>query len=774
MRWALHSAGFVVGLCLVPAAMASGRHTFAPGDKEFLLDGKPFQIIAGEVHYARIPHEYWRHRILMAKAMGLNTIATYIFWNYHEPLPGEFDFSQGNHDLAAFVRIAQEEGMWVILRPGPYACAEWEFGGFPSWLLREPEGKVRERDARFMEACRRYLMRLGQEVASLQVTRGGPVLMVQVENEYGSYGDDKNYLMALRDIIREAGFDVPLFTADGPRQCRNGYIEGVLPAINGDYRPQSVQDTVRTYHHGKGPFFVPEFYPGWLDHWGEEKSVVPVDQFAGQFDTLLASGASVSLYMFHGGTNFGFMNGANYGGRFQPQPTSYDYDAPLDEAGRATPKYYRLREIIAKNTGSGAQLPDPPDPYPSITIPDIALGRVGGLFDDLPAPVLSDALVTMEEIGQSYGYILYRTVVSGPSRGDLVIDGLRDYAVIALDGKKVGSLDRRHRQTTVRLEGVSAGSVLDILVENGGRINYGEKLNDNRKGITGSVSYGGYMLKDWQVFSLPFEKPPGGEQALSASGDAAGVYRGKFVLSKTGDVFLDMSAWSKGCVWVNGRNLGRYWYIGPQQTLFLPGVWLRQGENDIVVLEIEGADRPVVRGVHEPVLNLLRPDRTARPPAARNGHAVTFSERDLLTSGEFVPGDSIQWRRFRAESVRYIALQSLSSIGHDPFASAAELSVLGEGDSMLSKGGWSVFWVDSEELQAEDGHAENAIDGDVETIWHTQWGAAKPQHPHTIVLDLGKEQVVSGFGYQARKGTAPARIHQYRVYGRRTPEVPLR
>ncbi len=415
---------------------AGETRTFTLGKEDFLLDGKPFQIIAGEMHFARIPKEYWRHRLKMARAMGLNTVATYVFWNYHEPDSGRFDFTTESRDIAAFIRTAGEEGLWVIVRPGPYACAEWEFGGYPWWLLKNDGLIVRGMDRRFLDASRRYLERLGEEVAPLQVTRGGPVIMVQVENEYGSFGADTAFMGTVRDDMIRAGFEVPLFTADGPSQCKNGHVAGVLPGINGDDNPASIRDTVRKWNAGAGPFFNPEFYPGWLDHWGEEHSTVAAEKTAAQFEGLLAGGISVSLYMFHGGTNFGFTNGANFGGHYQPQPTSYDYDAPLDEAGRPTPKYFALRDVVLRHLPAGSILPEPPPVNPVIAIPAVTLNETVPLFDQLPEPVSSEEPVPMEMIGQGTGYVLYRTTLGPGKGGELVIADLRDYGIVFLDGQE--------------------------------------------------------------------------------------------------------------------------------------------------------------------------------------------------------------------------------------------------------------------------------------------------------------------------------------------------
>lgn len=738
-----------------------GKFTLDNEGGKFLLDGKPFQIISGEMHYARIPPEYWRDRLMKARSMGLNTVTTYVFWNLHEPKRGEFNFS-GIADVAQFVKIAQEVGLYVILRPGPYACAEWEFGGYPSWLLKDNDLKVRSTDERFLKACESYLIRLGKELAPLQNTHGGPIIMVQVENEYGSYGSDKVYMGNIRDMIKHAGFDVPLFTADGPTQMPNGYLSDVLPGVNGA-TGQDIFDTIKKYRPN-GPFFVPEYYPGWLDHWGEAHADVNADTCVRDLDWMLSHGVSVNLYMFHGGTNFGFMNGANYGGRFQPQPTSYDYDAPLDEAGRPTPKYFKLRDLFARYQRSGTTLPDVSPVTPVITIPRFELNESTNLFNDLPKSINSKQPLSMEDIGQSYGYILYRTRINAPVSGKLIIKELRDYGILFLNGKKIASLDRRNKQSKLMIEVSQTPAVLDILVENGGRINYGRQILENRKGITGSVTLDGKELTDWEIFSLPMENI-GSMKFVKESADSGPIlYRGKFTLNKIGDAFLDMRGWKKGCVWVNNHNLGRFWYIGPQQTLYLPGPFLQKGVNEIIVLELEESKQHSVEGIREPILNQLMPDELAPPLPKRDTGKVQLNASDIVKKGSFVPGDKEQDFNFAPLKGRYICLQSLSSQKSDPFASIAEFYLMDDHKNILPRDKWKVQSVDCEELFAEDGRAENAFDDDSETIWHTLWGSSKPDHPHYLVIDLGDVYSLTGFRYLPRMGEAPGKIKEFRFY----------
>ncbi len=744
----------------------SPGQTFIVGDSLFLLNGKPFQIISGEMHYARIPPEYWRDRLLKARAMGLNTVATYVFWNVHEPHPGVFNFS-GSADVARFVRTAQELGLRVILRPGPYACAEWDFGGFPSWLLKDHSLKVRSADPRFLDACASYFHRLGQELAPLQITRGGPIIMVQVENEYGSFGRDTAYVGRIRNMIREAGFDVPLFNADGPTQMPNAFLPDVFPGVNGATGSE-VLTTIRRYRP-HGPFFVPEFYPGWLDHWGEPHAHVDPQETARDFDWLLAHGVSVNIYMLHGGTNFGFMNGANFGGRYQPQPTSYDYDAPLDEAGRPTVKYVKLRDVIRNYLPPHDSLPPLPTPLPVVEVPSFDLSESAGMFDRLPPKISSLHPLGMEDVGQSYGYLLYRHVFKYPATGDLQIDGLHDYAVLCLDGKKIGSLDRRNKGRKIFINIRTVPAILDILVENGGRINYGREMVSDRKGITGSVSLETKEILDWDLYPFPMDSEPVPAYHGDIPPSGPVFFHGKFQLGKTGDTFLDMRGWGKGCVWVNGHNLGRFWYIGPQQTLYLPGCWLNGGENEITLLDLEPTGCHTIRGLSSPVLDSLVTDRLKPPLPQREKRKILFSKGDLVKAGSFLPGDNPQDVTFTATAGRYVCLRSLSSQRNDHFASIAEFYLLGKDGRLLPRDTWKIYAVDSEELQSEDGQAENAFDDDPETIWHTEWGSAQPDHPHYLAIDLGSVHEISGFRYIPRIQERPGKIRDYKFYVRKLP-----
>ncbi|RXK83983.1 beta-galactosidase [Filimonas effusa] len=591
-------------LAFITAGAQQAANTFTLGDSVFLLNGKPFQVISGEIHYPRVPREAWRQRLQMAKAMGLNTIGTYVFWNVHEPEKDKFSFS-GNDDIAAFVKMAQEEGLWVILRPSPYVCAEWEFGGYPYWLQNEKGLIVRSKEKQYLAEYKKYILELGRQLAPLQVNKGGNILMIQVENEYGSYGSDKEYLAINRDMFIEAGFDGMLYTCDPAKDIAKGTLPGLLPAVNGVMNPATIESIIRQHHNGKGPFIVAEWYPAWFDWWGEPHHTVSAEKYAAELDTLLAAGMSVNMYMFHGGTTRGFMNGANcYDTSFyEPQTSSYDYDAPLNEAGNATHKFQLFRSVIQKYTA--APLPAVPPAKKTIAIPEIILKQAVSLFKNLPQPVNATSPLSFEKLGQAYGYVLYRTTVKNAAAGMLAVNGLRDYALVFVNGKKQGVLDRMKKQDSLWLKLDPGTQTIDILVENMGRINFGPNLLKNEKGIVGNVLLNGKELLNWEMFSLPMSAIDNITYGNAANGQP--VFRkAEFNLSETGDTYLDMSQWGKGCAWINGHHLGRYWEIGPQQTLYVPAEWLKKGKNELVVFEMLKPSVDKLNALEKPVLDKLK------------------------------------------------------------------------------------------------------------------------------------------------------------------------
>jgi beta-galactosidase len=585
----------------------SAARGLAIADGRFELDGQPYQIMSGEMHYARVPREYWRDRLEKARAMGLNTITTYVFWNLHEPRPGVWDFS-GNLDVAAYVKLAQQVGLHVILRPGPYVCSEWDLGGLPAWLLADRRIVLRSTDETFMAPARQYLARLGQELAPLQYARGGPIIAVQVENEYGSFDHDATYMREVKDAIVAAGFDdVLLYTADGPGQLPAGTLPDLPAVVN--FGPGGAPRAFDALHAFRpdGPLMSGEYWAGWFDQWGQRHAHTNGDRQAREIGWMLDQGGSFSLYMFHGGTTFGFMNGANMDGTYKPQTTSYDYDAALDESGRPTPKYFTFRDVIARHL-PGVTLPPVPASPPPVAVPRFRVTDSASLWSALPAPVHADRPKTMEEVGQSYGYILYRTQVRTPGTGELVLTDLHDYAEVFVNRQLVATLDRRLDQHSASITIPSGGGTLDLLVENTGRINFKKDLRQERKGITESVTLDGRELLGWDMYPLPMTDVA---RVGFTKGDVPGpaFYRGRFDVASPGDTFLDLSGWDKGAVWVNGHALGRFWHIGPQQTLYLPGPWLHRGTNEIILFDLgdaRGPDGRSVAGLTAPVLDEVR------------------------------------------------------------------------------------------------------------------------------------------------------------------------
>ena len=572
------------------------KHSFALGEEDFLLDGKPFQMISGEMHPARIPREYWRHRIQMAKAMGCNTIAAYIFWNYHESEPGAFDFKSGNHDIAEFIRIAQQEGMWVLIRPGPYVCAEWDFGGIPPYLLRVPDIKIRCMDPRYMTAVERFLKQLAAVVRPLLITHGGPILMLQIENEYGSFGNDKNYLEELRKIWMRNGIDVPFYTSDGPTpyMLEAGNIDGAAIGLDSGSNQRAFDQAA--LRNPKVPAFSGETYPGWLTHWGEQWARPDPRGLLREVTFLLDNKKSFNLYVVHGGTNFGFSAGANSGGNgYQPDVTSYDYDAPINEQGQPTSKYFALRDLISKY---GGQLPDPPKPILSMEVPEITMSAFTSVWSNLPKPVNSVQPRPFEAYGQDYGFIVYKTKLIGRKSGRLTIMDLHDYATVFINGSYVGKLDRREGEKTIDIPASAAKDpVLEILVEGMGRINFAQTMID-RKGITDRVTLEGMTLMNWEVYNLPFDDRFIRELKDSPIDPArrGTFFKGHFDLKEVADTFIDMTNYKKGVVWVNGHNLGRYWDIGPQKRLYCPAPWLQAGGNEILVFDLHQNEAKSVKG----------------------------------------------------------------------------------------------------------------------------------------------------------------------------------
>jgi beta-galactosidase len=580
------------------------KHTFSLGTSEFLLDGQPFQIISGELHPARIPAEYWKLRIEMAKAMGCNTISVYVFWNFHETEEGVYDFTTDNHNLAEFIKIVQEEGMWLIMRPGPYVCAEWDLGGIPSYLLKIPDIKLRSLDPRYMAAAEKYMGKLSEVIKPFLITKGGPILMLQIENEYGSFSNDKNYLLKLKEIWASLGIDIPTFTCDGAttQDLEAGSLPGSAVGLNSG---TSLADfDLATKVNPGVPVFSSETYPGWLTHWGEKWAKRDSADLLSEVKFLMDNKKSFNFYVIQGGTNFGYTAGANSGGKgYEPDVTSYDYDAPINEQGQPTHKYMALRNLIGSYLPKGKKLFPIPYLIPAIELTSIDMQPFSSVWDNLPQPVSSVQPKTFEAYGQDHGFILYKTELTGPKSGKLTVTEIHDYATVFLNGNYLGTLDRREGINSIDIPvSNSEVPVLEIFVEAMGRLNFGKNIID-RKGITDSVTLDGTTLLNWKAYNLPMDRKFIWD--LRSSGKSLkkpGVFfRGNFVLSRAegnlySDTFVDVSNYTKGIVWVNGHNLGRYWNIGPQKRLYCPSTWLREGMNEIMVFDLIQTDAKHIAG----------------------------------------------------------------------------------------------------------------------------------------------------------------------------------
>ena len=615
----------LTSLLAVGVGSAQQPHTFAVSGDHFTLDGQPFQIVSGAIHYERIPRAYWRDRLRKARAMGLNTVETYVFWNLTEPTQGRFDFT-GQNDIAEFIREAQQEGLYVVLRPGPYVCAEWEWGGFPPWLLKDPHMVVRSSYPGFLSAAQAYLKALGQQLAQLQIGSGGPILAVQVENEYGSYAPDNPgqahaYMEQIHRAVLDAGFTRSLlYTADGADVLAKGSLPELPIGVNfGQGHAQSSFAMYDKFRPGS-IHFNSEYWDGWFDHWGAKHETRDTAGQLADLKWMLEHGYSINLYMFDGGTSFGWMSGANSNGAnadgttskkasYEPDTTSYDYDVPVAETGELRPKYYQFRDAIAQATHKTPPPVPPSLPAPIATAP-LSLKQSASLWSNLPQPVHSKEPRTMEDLGQAYGYILYRTTLSSAHAGMLKLPIVHDYAMVYVDGVFQGAIDRRLGQTTLAIHPKHPGSAnakLDILVENTGRVNYGRGIPAERAGLLAAPTLDGSAITGWDNYPLPMTAP----ETLpykTAPCTGACFYRTQFTIRKPADTYLDTSRLTKGFVWINGHPLGRFWNIGPQETLYVPGPWLKAGSNQVVIFDLDGKPGRMVQGKTQPVLDA--PPRT--------------------------------------------------------------------------------------------------------------------------------------------------------------------
>ena len=776
-------------LALAPAQMMAAQKggTFTTGDKTFLLNGKPFVVKAAELHYPRIPRAYWEHRIKMCKALGMNTVCLYVFWNIHEQQEGKFDFS-GNNDVAAFCRLCQKNGMYVIVRPGPYVCAEWEMGGLPWWLLKKKDIRLREQDPYFMQRVEIFEKEVGKQLASLTIQNGGPIIMVQVENEYGSYGKDKPYVSAIRDIVKKSGFDkVSLFQCDWSSNFLNNGLDDLTWTMNFG-TGANIDDQFKRLGEVRpnAPKMCSEFWSGWFDKWGAKHETRPAKAMVEGIDEMLSKGISFSLYMTHGGTSFGHWAGANSPG-FQPDVTSYDYDAPINEWGLATPKYYELQKTMAKHT-DGKKLPAVPKaPMGIISVPEFKFTEYKPLSYGIGNAKESKAPLSFEDMDMGWGTMVYETTVPAIEGVSTLTGEFHDFAQVYVNGKYVGKIDRVKNEKSLELPAMPQGANLTIVVEGMGRINFGRAIKDF-KGIIGNVTISSQkencalaltptvwsnstIADDYQTAVNALATPTNKMRGLQTK---AGYYRGYFNLSKVGDTFLNMEAFGKGQVYVNGHALGRFWHIGPQQTLYLPGCWLKKGKNEVIVLDVVGPQTsingkatatdksgnliPTAFCQDHPELDKLHLEKSNKHNEP--GHRMDLNSDTPALQGNFKAGNG--WQTIKLDKPvkgRYFAIQAESSQSGDSQIAIAEVYLQDAQGNRIDRNNWVAYYADSEKGNST---LDKMFDLQESTYWQTEKGA---NFPHLGIVDMGKEVTISALEYlpRAEQG-APGSVKGFKLY----------
>lgn len=751
---------------------------FSSGGQQFLLNGKPFVIRAAELHYPRIPREYWEHRIQLSKAMGMNTVCIYLFWNIHEQKENEFDF-KGQNDVAEFVRLVQKNGMYCIVRPGPYVCAEWDMGGLPWWLLKKKDISLRDRsDSYYMERTKKFFNEAGKQLAPLQIQHGGNIIMVQVENEYATYGNDGVYMAEIRDAVRASGFDkVELFRCDWSSNFNRYKLDGVTTTLNfgaGSNIDQQFKEFKKEYPDA--PLMCSEYWTGWFDHWGKPHETRSVSSFIGSLKDMMDRKVSFSLYMAHGGTSFAQWGGAN-AGPYSAMVSSYDYNAPIGEQGNTTDKFFAVRDLLKNYLQEGESLGEIPAAIPMITIPSFDLKESAALFHNLPKAIQSVNIKPMEDLDQGWGRILYRTQLKASKiQQQLLIDEVHDWATVFIDGKLIGKLDRRRGDNTINIPSIPNGGRLDILVEATGRVNYGKAIHDN-KGITKSVLLKSGSetseLKNWTIYNFPNDHAFQQQKKYTASKiKGPGWYKGNFQIKKKGDTYLDMSSWGKGMVWVNGYNLGRFWKIGPQQTMYLPGVWLKEGSNEIIVLDVDEPAATKVQGVLQPILDRINPDASLLH--REKGQDLKLIKEKAVYSGALTEGNG--WKEIILDQPadgRYVCLAFNSAQQKDdPMASMAEIELVGTDGKVLSTLQWKVLYASSEEITSGNHGADKLFDLQESTYWQSQSIAAKPDYPHQVVLDLGRTEHIKGIRMLPRADKrAQGQVKDFNLYIKKEPFI---
>lgn len=768
-------------LCVLSLAGCSNQKsqfdtkTFEIGKGQFLRNGEPFVIKAAELHYPRIPREYWDQRIKLSKALGMNTVCLYTFWNVHEPKEGQFDFS-GQNDIRYFIELCKDNGLNVILRPGPYVCAEWEMGGLPWWLLKKKDIQLRDNDPYFLERVNEFQKALAKEIGDLTLEKGGPIIMIQVENEYGSYGENKEYVSNIKDMLRQNfGDNVIMFQCDWSSNFTLNGLDDLVWTMNfGTGANVEQQFSKLKELRPESPLMCSEFWSGWFDKWGAAHETRPADEMIKGIDDMLSKGISFSLYMTHGGTNWGHWAGANSPG-YAPDVTSYDYDAPITESGQTSDKYWALRELLSKYNDGKEMVPVPE------TIKPISVDRF--TFEEY-APISkakcieTDTILTMEEFDQGFGSIVYETILPEVKDGTVLkVDEPHDFVQIFINDNYVGKLDRRLGETDLKLQEYPAGSKLDIFVEAMGRINFGIAIKDY-KGITKEVSLNSVrngktiseVMKGWKVYLLPDEleyyEGMSFNPVSSILSDAKGryprgIYRGKFNVKKPSDTFLNFETWGKGLVYVNGHPLGRIWNIGPQQTLYMPGCWLKEGENEILIFDILGPREYISEGLSSPIIDKLQGEALIKH--RKEGEVLNLGNIPPVFGGSFPTGNGWKRQEFeKMEEGRYLVIEALSPVAEKDYAAIAEFYVIDPDGKRLSREGWTVEYADSEDTETGNHTAEKIFDLQESTFWKS---IDKAPFPQRIVIDLGKVEKVKGIEYLPRmeKG-APGAVKDYKIY----------
>ncbi len=643
-------------------------------------------------------------------------------------------------------------------------------GGLPWWLLKNDSIKLRTKDTLYVKACRNYLNEVGRVLGPLQVTKGGPILMVQVENEYGFYADDAEYMGIMKNAILDAGFDVPLFACNPTYHITKGFRKDLFTVVNFGSNPEEGFKTLREVQP-EGPLMCGEFYSGWFDTWGAPHTFGDTEQYLKDMEYMLKTGASFSIYMAHGGTTFGFWSGADR--PFKPDASSYDYGAPVSEAGWVTEKFLQTRNLISNYLMPGEPaLPEPPAANPTTTFPAVRLTGFAPLFNNLPAPIVTDEPKTMEYYDQARGSILYRTTLPAGTACTFKVGAVHDFAWVFLDGKKLGVMDRRKMNFEITIPERDRETTVDILVHAMGRINFGPEVHD-RKGLTGPIQFLDknkvpMIITKWHVFNLSYDDKMLNNlqyEKTETAQSIPGIWQGEITIDQVGDVFLDVSKWGKGVVWINGHCLGRYWNIGPTQTMYIPAPWLKKGANKVLVLDLLGPEEATLEGIDKPILNDLKPGKdfslSKRPDVRLNTNQL---KPDYL--GQFSGGDDLQTIKFStAARGRYFCFEALSSSDNKTMAAIAEMDILDVRNNPISHQNWTIAYVSSEELMQENGSAENAIDGQTFNYWCSEWGNRQPDYPHYLVIDLGKIEEITGFRYVPRADkSSPGRIKDYQVF----------